>query len=109
MTTTCVQCTSAPNTQCAFCQASLCAEHALAGQQFITARQLIAVMITTLFRAPRMLGELLFKELDQVDYCVTCRQQLAIRRQAEQLKFLGGLAAMLVVFVGMVSAAAWIV
>ncbi len=109
MTTTCEQCASAPDTQCTFCQAGLCAKHAIAGQQFITARQLILVMISTLFRAPRMLGELLFKELDQVDYCETCRQQLAVRRQAEQLKFLGGLAAMLVMFVGMASALAWMV
>src|SRR5918998_2307762 len=109
MTTTCDQCASAPNSTCAFCQASLCAEHAIAGQQFITARQLIMVMITTLFRAPRMFGELLFKELDQVDYCETCRQQLAVRRNAEQLKFLGGLAAMLVMFVGVATVAAWMV
>ena len=109
MTTTCAHCTSAQDTQCAFCQASLCAEHALAGQQFITARQLIVVMITTLFRAPRMLGEMLFKELDQVDYCETCRQQLALRRNAEQLKFLGGLAAMLVMIVGVATVAAWMV
>lgn len=107
--TTCGQCASAPNTTCAFCQSSLCAEHAVAGQQFITARQLIVLMITTLVRAPRMLGEMLFKELDQVDYCTTCRQQLAVRRNAEQLKFLGGMVAMLVMFVGVAMAAAWIV
>ena len=109
MTTTCAQCASARDTQCAFCQARLCAEHAVAGQQFITARQLIVLMVTTLFRAPRMLGELLFKELDQVDYCEACRQQLAVRRNAEQLKFLGGVAAMLVMFVAVATAAAWIV
>ena len=109
MTTTCGQCASTPDTRCAFCQAGLCAEHAVAGQQFITARQLVVVMITTLFRTPRMLGEMLFKELDQVDYCSGCRQQLAVRRQTEQLKFLGGLVAMLAIVVGMATAAAWIV
>ena len=50
-------------------------------------RQLISTIYTTALRAPGMLGEILFKELDQVVYCDTCRDAVAGRRQIDQLKF----------------------
>jgi hypothetical protein len=58
------------------------------GQPFITARQLVATTTSTAVRAPRLLGDILLKELDPVPYCATCRQELAVKRQTEQLKFL---------------------
>ncbi len=58
------------------------------GQPFITARQLVTTTASTAVRAPRLLGDLLLKELDPMAYCITCRQELAVKRQTEQLKFL---------------------
>lgn len=103
MAATRVQCTEPSTSHCVGCQANLCVEHILLGQQLITARQLVAVIVKTLLRAPRMLGEPLFKELDQVEYCTECPTVLAGRRQAEQLKFLGGLILMLMSVVSLVA------
>ncbi|HEX6290804.1 MAG TPA: hypothetical protein VFZ66_16590 [Herpetosiphonaceae bacterium] len=58
------------------------------GQPFITARQLVATTASTAVRAPRLLGDILLKELDEVPYCVGCRQELAVKRQSEQMKFM---------------------
>jgi len=73
------------------------------GQQLITARQLVTTTLTTAARAPGLLGEVLFKELDQARYCPTCRAHIALRRQTEQLKFLGGLLLFLILVVGAVA------
>src|SRR5919202_563640 len=90
MTTTCVQC-AASTTRCACCETHVCEEHALVGQQLITARHLVMTIFSTAVRAPSLLGDVLFKELDKVAYCTTCRPQIAVQRQNEQLKLLAGM------------------
>lgn len=92
---------------CAHCQTSLCADHVVAGQPFITARQLTAVMLRTLVNTPALLGEILFKELDLVEYCAPCRAALAPRRQTEQLKLLAGIVVMFVLIAGLATATVW--
>jgi hypothetical protein len=76
MSMTCTACESAATTTCTLCHAGLCNEHIQKGQPFITARQLVATTATTAFRTPQLLGDILFRELD------------AVKRQAEQTKFL---------------------
>jgi len=88
MSRTCTACESGATTTCMACRAALCSQHTHMGQPFITARQLVATTASTAVRAPRLLGDILLKELDEVPYCGTCRQELAVKRQSEQLKFL---------------------
>jgi hypothetical protein len=90
MSMTCTACESAATTTCTLCHAGLCNEHIQKGQPFITARQLVATTATTAFRTPQLLGDILFRELDEVPYCASCRQEIAVKRQAEQTKFLLG-------------------
>ena len=86
--TTQVQPTAAVPTACTFCGKSLRDDEIRLGQPFITARQLMTTIVATLVRAPGLLSDLLFKELDQVPYCSECRDELAAKRTGEQLKFL---------------------
>ncbi|MBV9787311.1 MAG: hypothetical protein JOZ51_04005 [Chloroflexi bacterium] len=66
------------------------------GQPLITARQLVATTASTAFRTPQLLGDILFKELDEVPYCQSCRQDVAVKRQSEQMKFLMGILLLMV-------------
>ncbi len=91
MIAVCTTCDDAATNSCARCQAPVCDEHTVTGQPVIMARQLVGAIVTTAVRAPSLLGDILFKELDQVGYCSTCRQETAVQRMAEQQKFLGGL------------------
>ena len=88
MSTTCTTCASPATTSCTFCRAAICNEHTQLGQPFITARQLVTTTASTAFRTPQLLGDILFKELDEVPYCPTCRKEVAVKRQSEQMKFL---------------------
>lgn len=88
MATNCTACESTAATTCTICQAALCTAHVQQGQPFITARQLVTTTASTAFRAPAMLGDILFKELDLVPYCAECREEVAGKRTTEQLKFL---------------------
>lgn len=99
---TCSACDAPATLACALCHTPLCAEHAVMGQPFITARQLATTTAVTALRAPALLGDLLFKELDKVPYCAACRAQLAARRTAEQLKFLGGVLLVLALLIGLI-------
>ena len=98
---TCTQCSAEATTRCVQCQARLCAEHAVRGHPLITARHLVATTVSTAVRAPGLLGDLLFKEMEQVDYCAACRQEVARRRELEQLKFAGGLLLLVLLIVGL--------
>ena len=101
MTAICTTCDGAATGQCARCEAQLCDEHTVAGQPVIMARQLVGAIVTTAVRAPGLLGDILFKELDQVGYCPTCREQVALQRTTEQQKFLGGLLPVLFLALGL--------
>jgi hypothetical protein len=57
----------------------------------VTARDLVITVFSTLFRAPGMLGQILFGELPNVPYSQEARELLARQRSAEQLKLLIGL------------------
>ena len=57
----------------------------------VTARELMAAVITTLVRTPGNLGHVLFAEQPNVPYAPHARERLAARRTAEQLKLLAGL------------------
>lgn len=100
MATTCAACANAATTTCSMCQVSICAEHTRRGYPLITARQLATVTATTATRAPKMLGEILFREIEQVDYCEDCREVVAERRQSEQMKFLLGMLLVIALVVG---------
>jgi|GEM_PF-1912780 len=100
MSLTCTACSSAATTTCATCRAALCTEHTYLGEPFISARQLVTTTTSTALRAPKLLGDILFKPLDSVAYCAECREELAAKRQTEQLKFLLGFLAVLVLVVG---------
>ena len=102
MIATCATCPTPATSQCASCKARLCDEHTIVGQQLITARQLVTTTASTAVRAPALLGEILFKELAQVGYCPQCREHVANQRQAEQLKFLGGLFLGILLLVGLI-------
>ncbi len=101
MNAPCTQCAAEATAQCAICRAGLCADHTITGQPLITASQLITTILRTAIHAPSMLGEILLKELDQVSYCSSCRETVAERRQAEQLKVAGGLFVALLLIVGL--------
>lgn len=100
MATACATCSSSSTTHCTVCHVALCADHTKMGQPFITARQLVTTTATTAFRAPAMLNDLLFKELDLVPYCVDCRDELASRRTGEQLKVLLGMLLVIALVIG---------
>lgn len=100
MPMTCTTCTTPATTRCTVCNTALCADHTKMGQPFITARQLVTTTTSTALRAPAMLSDLLFKELDLVPYCVDCRDELAAKRTAEQLKVLLGMLLIIAVVVG---------
>jgi hypothetical protein len=89
--------------QCARCETHVCAEHTIVGQQLITARHLVTTIFSTAVRAPSLLGDLLFKELDKVAYCTTCRPQIAVQRQTEQLKLLAGMMLVMLVAVALLA------
>lgn len=101
MAETCLECGVPAMGRCAHCQRAICGEHTRIGQPLITARQLVSATVTTAVRAPGLLNEVLFKELDKVPYCSTCREAIAARRQTEQLKVLGGLLLVLLLVVGL--------
>ena len=67
----------------------------------ITFRQLVSTTLTTALRAPSLLGDILFKELDQVPYCPPCREAIAGKRQTEQLKFAVSMLLVLALVVGL--------
>jgi len=96
----CAQCDAPSTTTCVCCQKPLCDEHKIMGHPLITFRQLVTAIWTTALRAPSLLGDILFKELDQVPYCATCREDVAARRQTEQLKFAGAILLVLVLIIG---------
>jgi hypothetical protein len=81
----------------------VCEEHALVGQQLITARHLVTTIFSTAVRAPSLLGDVLFKELDKVAYCADCRPQTAVQRQNEQLKLLAGMMLVMLLAVALVA------
>ena len=101
MTAICASCAGPATAQCARCRAHLCDEHTIAGQPLITAHQLVGAIATTAVRAHGLLGDILFKELDQVGYCAGCREQVAVERVAEQQKFMGAVLLVLVLLVGL--------
>lgn len=91
MSMTCTACESAATTTCMLCHAAICTQHTQMGQPFITARQLVATTASTVVRTPQLVGDILFKELDEVPYCATCRKDVSVKRQSEQMKFLVGM------------------
>ena len=101
VTATCTQCSSAATVECTQCHVHICDDHKIIGQPFISAWQLVTTIFTTVVRAPGMLGEILFKELDQVAYCAECREDIGQRRQTEQLKVAGGMLLVMLLIVGL--------
>lgn len=87
-------------TTCTVCRTALRDDDIKLGQPFITARQLVTTIVTTALRAPGVLSDLLFKELDQVPYCADCRDELAAKRTSEQLKFLVGVLLIMALVIG---------
>jgi hypothetical protein len=73
---------------CSSCGRPVSAAAVQYGQPFITARQLVSITATTAIRAPRLLGDILLKELPPAPYCAACREKLPAKRQAEQFKFM---------------------
>ncbi len=98
---TCTACQAPATTSCTLCRATLCAEHTQSGHPLITARQLVTTTAVTAIRTPGLLGDILFKEMDQVPYCANCRNDVAARRTTEQLKFLLGALLFLIIVVGL--------
>ncbi len=101
VTATCTECPSAATVDCTQCHARICDDHKIIGQPFISAWQLVTTIVSTALRAPGMLGEILFKELDQVPYCPTCREEIGAWRQTEQLKVAGGMLLVMLLIVGL--------
>ena len=106
--TACTYCPATVAAQCATCHADLCEDHGIQGQQLITARQMLTVIVTTALRAPMLLGEVLLKEIDQVTYCQSCRVQLSEQRRAEQSKFSAGMLVVLVLVMAAVAGFAYL-
>ncbi len=90
----------AATTTCALCNKTVSASEAQRGQPLITARQLASTIWSTALHSPGLLGEVLMKELPQVDYCPECREIVAERRQTEQLKFLVSALLILAIIIG---------
>ena len=101
MAMTCTACDATASTTCTVCKSALCATHVQMGQPFISARQLVTTTATTALRAPGVLADLLFNELDMVPYCASCREELAAKRTGEQLKFLIGMLLVLALVIGL--------
>src|SRR3954453_1225771 len=87
-------------TECTYCHTVVGSKDAIKAQPLITFRQLLTVVISTAVHAPSLLGDILFKEMDQVSYCTTCRPIVAERRQSEQLKFAASMLLVLLLVVG---------
>jgi hypothetical protein len=88
-------------TRCTMCSTELATDHVHMGQPFITAWQLVQTIVLTAVRTPNLLGDLLINELDQVPYCATCREELSVKRQSEQLKFAFGLLLIAALVIGL--------
>ncbi len=101
MAKTCSACGASASAACTVCNTALCSTHVHQGQPFISAGQLVATTATTAFRAPAMLGDLLFKEMELVPYCESCREELAGKRTGEQLKFLLGILLIMALVIGL--------
>jgi hypothetical protein len=101
MATTCSACDTTATTTCTVCRTALCATHTHQGQPFISARQLVTATTSTALRAPGMLSDMLFKELELVPYCTECREELAAKRTTEQLKVLLGILVILALVIGL--------
>ena len=97
---TCYIGAEAATASCTMCGKPICAEHTKMGQPFISAGDLVKAAISTpsLLMAP---------PLGEVAYCPQCREALASRRTAEQLKILLGLLAIIAVIVLIVYMAAF--
>jgi hypothetical protein len=74
--------------RCALTGRALSPEEAFWAPPLITTRQLVTTFVTTLFRAPGALGQVLLGDLPNVPYAPEARAQLASRRTVEQLKLL---------------------
>ena len=87
---------------CATCDTPLRDAEAQYGHPLITARQLTTMAVHTAIRSPKLFSEMMLKELPPVPYCTACRQQLSVRRQAEQMKFLVGMLLVFALLAGVV-------
>jgi hypothetical protein len=76
---------------CALTGKPIRAEDAYWAPPLVTARELVATVLGNMFRSPGNLGYILFAEQPNVPYAEDAREQLAARRNAEQLKLLVGL------------------
>lgn len=85
---------------CALTGRPISADEAYWAPPLITARELVTAIMTTLLRSPGNLGQVLLAEQADVPYAADAREELAARRNAEQLKLLVGL----LVLVGLIAA-----
>lgn len=76
---------------CALTGRPISAEEAYWAPPLVTARDLVAAILGNLIRSPGNLGHVLLAEQPNVPYAPDARDQLAVRRSAEQLKLLVGL------------------
>ncbi|NJN67926.1 MAG: hypothetical protein HC884_15065 [Chloroflexaceae bacterium] len=86
--------------RCALTGKELPSDQAYWAPPLVTAWELIRTVSVTLVRTPGNLGQVLFDNQPDVPYDPEAREQLGARRQAEQLKLLGFLFAVLAVIVG---------
>jgi hypothetical protein len=76
---------------CSLTGKPISAEEAYWAPPLVTARELVATIFTSLFRAPGTLGHILFAEQANVPYAQEAREELGARRSSEQAKLLAGL------------------
>lgn len=75
--------------RCALTGRALSPEEAHWAPPLVTVRELVATFLTTLFRTPGSLGQVLLGDLPNVPYAPEARERLAARRTTEQVKLLG--------------------
>ena len=88
---------------CSSCGTPLYTNDVQYGHPFITARQLTSMAFQTATRSPKLLKEVMLKEMPAIPYCGSCRQKLPAKRQAEQIKFMLGMLVLCAVLIGILT------
>jgi hypothetical protein len=88
MAETCSYCAADAEEKCSVCGKPICEEHSEMALAYVSLKDLLATIFSTLFRAPRTLISLLTEAPEEDPFCPECRQANSARRVQEQRKFL---------------------
>jgi hypothetical protein len=97
MAQTCSYCAADAEETCSACGKPICPSHTERALPFVSLKELVSTIFSTLFRAPSTLMALLTESPEEEPFCPECRQINSTRRVQEQRKFLYVLLALMAV------------